>query len=126
MRSEDRTGELGECFLTEIAMEGYLPLGEGEKGALIHLPDSEKSITKRKLRGDRNCCPSCSQYFNSITAFDQHRIGSFKAGRRCLSISDMESQNFGKTKDGFWLCPVLAEDRKRLALLRTGMKTGGR
>ena len=30
-----------------------------------------------KLTGRRNQCPGCSEYFNSLTAFDAHRVGEF-------------------------------------------------
>ena len=43
-----------------------------------------------KLRGFRNQCPTCSEYFNSNYVFDKHRIG--KAGslnRRCSTRAEM-------------------------------------
>lgn len=55
-----------------------------------------------KLRGDRNQCPTCSEYFNSTAAFEKHRTGLFSA-RRCLSIEEMDVKGMSKNDAGFWV-----------------------
>jgi len=99
-----------------------LPLAEGEKASVLHLPDAGKGIPRRKLRGDRNQCCACDEYFNSSNAFGQHRTGSFNGNRRCLTVVEMQAKNFGKTKDDFWLCPVSPKDRKRLNRIRNSSR----
>ena len=99
--------------------EGRLSPTQDEKVSVLHLPEFLNGIPRRSLRGDRNQCPTCQEYFNSSTAFDQHRVGSFEPDtRRCLTVAEMQVKNFGKTNDDFWLCPVSLKDRERLNSLR--------
>lgn len=58
---------------------------------------------KKKLRGDRNQCPSCGEYFNSVYAFDKHRKGSHGVDRHCLNIEQMSAIGMDKNLDGFWI-----------------------
>lgn len=55
------------------------------------------------LRGDRNQCPGCNEYFNSTFAFDKHRVGKFGADRRCLTPDEMLLKGMVKNNDGFWV-----------------------
>lgn len=57
----------------------------------------------KALRGDRNQCPGCGEYFNSSGAFDKHRIGKFGADRRCRTTEEMEAAGMVKRSDGFWV-----------------------
>lgn len=59
-------------------------------------------MTKR-LRGDRNQCPTCSEYFNSTKAFDRHRTGRFGVDRRCRTVAEMVAVGMVKNPDGFWV-----------------------
>ncbi len=111
-----------DAYFDEKCGEGELPLTEDEKASVLHLPHTGNGIPRRKLRGNRNQCPTCEEYFNSIKAFDQHRTGSFSGTRRCLTVVEMQAKNFGKTKDDYWLCPVTLKDRERLNRIRTKSK----
>jgi len=111
-----------DAYFGEKCVEGRLPLTEDEKAPDLHLPHAGNSISRRKLRGNRNQCAACLEYFNSCNAFDQHRTGSFNGTRRCLTVVEMQAKNFGKTKDDFWLCPVSPKDRERLNRIRTKSK----
>jgi hypothetical protein len=111
-----------DAYFDEKCGEGELPLTEDEKTPNLHLPHAGNSISRRKLRGNRNQCAACLEYFNSCNAFDQHRTGSFNGTRRCLTVVEMQAKNFGKTKDAFWLCPVTLKDRERLNRIRTKSK----
>jgi hypothetical protein len=56
------------------------------------------------LRGFRNQCPTCNDYFNSNFAFEKHRVG--KAGslnRRCRTREEMLQIGMSLNKDGFWI-----------------------
>jgi len=111
-----------DAYFDEKNGEGRLPLTEDEKAPDLHLPDAGNGIPRRKLRGDRNQCCACDEYFNSSKAFDQHRTGLFNGTRRCLTVFEMQVKNFEKTKDDFWLCPVAPKDRKRLNRIRNSSR----
>jgi len=55
------------------------------------------------LRGDRNQCQACKQYFNSSKAFDMHRRGDFQVNRRCLTPEEMLEKNMCLNTKGFWI-----------------------
>lgn len=56
----------------------------------------------KTLRGDRNQCPGCSEYFNSSHAFDKHRTGEHQDnGRRCLTATEMTAKGMFVGSDGF-------------------------
>jgi hypothetical protein len=55
------------------------------------------------LRGDRNQCPGCSEYFNSTHAFEKHRAGVFGVSRRCLTPDEMSAKGMAKNAAGFWI-----------------------
>jgi hypothetical protein len=55
-----------------------------------------------KLSGDRNQCRGCGVYFNSVAAFDRHRVGAMDA-RRCLDEGGMMARGMAKNAAGFWV-----------------------
>lgn len=55
------------------------------------------------LRGDRNQCQICKQYFNSTGAFDKHRIGKHGVDRRCRTPEEMTQAGMFLRPDGFWI-----------------------
>lgn len=57
---------------------------------------------RRKLSGERNQCPTCSEFFNSNTAFEAHRVGPMRA-RRCLSPEEMIAKGMGKNAADYWV-----------------------
>ena len=64
------------------------------------------------LRGGRNQCPACGQYFNSISIFEKHRTGAFGTGplgtspeRRCFTIREMKAKGWKTDEKGFWSTP---------------------
>lgn len=59
---------------------------------------------KRTLRGDRNQCPTCGEYFNSTRAFDKHRTGGFSPNtRRCLNTVEMSASGMVKNQADWWV-----------------------
>ena len=90
-----------------------------------------------------NLCQSCGEDFGSVSAFDQHRVGShdytsteglqmvppMEDGRRCLSTREIEHRRlrdgslmFGKNSYGQWsLLANLGSARK----LNEGKETSG-
>lgn len=60
------------------------------------------SADEKQLRGDRNQCPTCCEYFNSSAAFEKHRAGEFTA-RRCLTAEEMVGKGMDKNDAGFWI-----------------------
>ena len=55
------------------------------------------------LRGDRNQCPQCGEYFNSTAAFDKHRTGTHGVDRGCLKVSEMAAKGMAKNSEGWWV-----------------------
>jgi hypothetical protein len=56
----------------------------------------------KKLGASRNQCGGCKEYFNSNTAFEAHRTGSFGDDRRCRTPEEMQARNYRLNKDGYW------------------------
>lgn len=56
----------------------------------------------RTLRGNRNQCTGCNQYFNSNGAFDKHRTGKHGLNRRCMTPDEMIAKGMVLRDDGFW------------------------
>ena len=60
-------------------------------------------MQKLTLRGQRNQCPTCREYFNSNYAFDFHRTGDFgKKTRRCLTVGEMTEKGMFRSEPGWW------------------------
>lgn len=59
------------------------------------------------LRGDRNQCPKCGEYFNSSKAFGWHRTGEFEKGRRCRTVAEMQARGMVKSDSGFWITEMM-------------------
>jgi len=59
-----------------------------------------------KLTGNRCQCATCGLPFNSVTAFDRHRIGSFEDAtnpRRCLTAPELTAKGFTRNAGGWWI-----------------------
>jgi hypothetical protein len=57
-----------------------------------------------RLAGDRNQCPTCSEFFNSVSAFDKHRVGEHSPNtRRCLAPAEMIDRGMAVNRAGFWV-----------------------
>lgn len=66
-----------------------------------------------KLNGDRNQCAECGEVFNSSSAFDKHRTGTFGRPmgdgtymmhtRRCLNVGEMYFAGMARNNRGFWV-----------------------
>lgn len=58
------------------------------------------------ITGRRAECPVCLECFNSDSAFDRHRIGSYgdpRDPRRCLSVPQMIAKGFSTNLQGYWI-----------------------
>jgi hypothetical protein len=66
------------------------------------------------LRGQRNQCRGCSQYFNSNFAFDKHRVGEHGHNRRCLTPDEMSAKGMSLNSDGFWVGKSMPINKKSL------------
>ena len=65
-----------------------------------------------KLRGDRNQCQGCKEYFNSTLAFDKHRTGAHGKDRRCLTADEMQQKGMSKNHDGFWITRTMPTEAR--------------
>lgn len=61
-----------------------------------------------RLSGDRNQCQVCKGYFNSVAAFDKHRVGPHGDGRRCLDEAEMLAKGMARNGAGFWVGSPMA------------------
>jgi len=55
------------------------------------------------LKGDRNQCQGCKEYFNSTGAFSGHRVGKYGVDRRCRTPEEMIERGYSKNQLGFWI-----------------------
>jgi hypothetical protein len=68
-----------------------------------------------KLTGTRCQCASCGLLFNSTTAFDSHRAGSFSQ-RRCLTSEELHALGYEPNAAGFMRIPA---DEAQLARFKS-------
>lgn len=64
------------------------------------------------LKGNRNQCGVCKEYFNSIGAFDKHRVFDKPkdwATRRCMTSDEMISSGMSLNQAGFWVTEKMPE-----------------
>lgn len=74
---------------------------------------------------ERNCCPTCGEYFASFSAFSRHRVGSFgvpipntrrytPSQRRCLTREEMLARKMGENRSGYWVRALFSDEQKAL------------
>lgn len=64
-------------------------------------------MSAKTLRGDRNQCSGCHEYFNSTHAFEKHRIGQHGVDRRCMTPDEMRAHGMHIGADDFWRGSVM-------------------
>jgi hypothetical protein len=56
------------------------------------------------LSGNRCRCGACGEVFNSTSAFDHHRTGTYRPlARRCLTIAEMAARGMLRNAQNFWI-----------------------
>ena len=60
------------------------------------------------LTGNKCECTACGQFFNRVSTFDKHRVGTLGASRRCLSVDEMAAKGWRLNDKGFWLTEARA------------------
>lgn len=67
-------------------------------------------IEKLAVGMSRCRCSGCGHYFNSVAAFDEHRIGNImvdgvrkKIPRRCLTVEEMDARGMVVNSSGYWV-----------------------
>lgn len=58
---------------------------------------------KASLTGNRCECGACHQRFNSVSAFDLHRIGIAGVDRHCREPGEMLAIGMSRNDLGFWI-----------------------
>lgn len=87
----------------------------------------KRSEHPKKLRGQRNQCPSCLEYFNTNSAFTQHRAGDHALQtRHCLSVEQIAAKGWTLNQDGFWVRPVSENGKEWLAKMRNQKNLSGK
>lgn len=64
------------------------------------------------LKGNRNQCQGCKEYFNSIGSFEKHRTGEHGTNRRCRTSEEMTSLKMSLNTQGFWISEKMPDDKK--------------
>lgn len=69
-----------------------------------------------KVTSSKNQCMGCKYYFNSFSAFEKHRTGSYTLHkRRCLSKEEMISKHgMQQNEEGYWTLKPDPEAIERL------------
>lgn len=65
-----------------------------------------QECSRLKLTTRRNHCSTCHEFFNSNSAFDMHRTGSFDNSqdpRRCRTQAEMLEIGMDVNQDGYWV-----------------------
>ena len=67
----------------------------------------------KALRGDRNQCQGCKEYFNSTGAFEKHRTGQYGVDRRCRTPEEMIAKGFSLNATGYWIASKMPDHMKK-------------
>jgi hypothetical protein len=62
-----------------------------------------KQASDKKLTGNRCQCTACGEYFNRVSTFDRHRVGTFGLDRRCLTLDEMAAKGWHTNAAGFYV-----------------------
>jgi len=68
-------------------------------------------MTAPRLTGSRCLCRGCGEYFNSVHAFDRHRVCGSPTVRRCLTADEMAGAGMSVNSSGFWISKPRPEHR---------------
>jgi hypothetical protein len=60
-------------------------------------------MSGQQLTGKRCECGACHQRFNSVSAFDIHRIGLYGVDRHCRESGEMVAIGMRQNEQGFWI-----------------------
>lgn len=75
-------------------------------------PETKKTKWACRLKGERNQCPTCGDFFSGLESFDAHRTGldgkTQKGKRRaegpgrCLTLAEMRENGFVRNEYFYW------------------------
>jgi len=68
-----------------------------------------------KLRGQKNQCQGCKQYFNSNLAFEKHRTGKHGKDRRCRTEEEMIAKGMSLNAQSFWISKTNGRFNKEIS-----------
>jgi len=79
----------------------------------------------KRLRGRRCLCRGCGEFFNSLSPFEQHRVGVFgiPGARRCLTVAEMRAKGWLPNAAGFWTTgkrPAIAGATRAISAISRG------
>jgi hypothetical protein len=60
-------------------------------------------MTGRRLTGSRCLCRGCGEYFNSVFAFDRHRVWASPVVQRCRTHEELIGKGMSINASGFWI-----------------------
>lgn len=71
-----------------------------------------------RLTGGRCLCRGCDEYFNSVHAFDRHRVWDSPTVRRCLTTDEIVGTGMSINSLGFWITEPRLKHRVQPATSR--------
>jgi hypothetical protein len=91
-------------------------------------------VIARRLAGSRCLCRTCGEVFNSVTAFDAHRVGPYRQfrdpltapDRRCLTATEMAAADMSRNPRGYWVTETRAQRRERSGSRGRAPRSGDR
>jgi len=75
-------------------------------------------MSRYRLTASRCLCRGCSEYFNSVYAFDRHRIWASPTVQRCLTPAEMVQKGMTNNASGFWITKPRRKHRVKAATSR--------
>lgn len=75
-------------------------------------------MNTRRLTGSRCLCRGCNEHFNSVYAFDRHRIWASPTVQRCLTHEEMVGKGMTINSSGFWITKPRRKHRVKAATAR--------
>lgn len=75
-------------------------------------------MTSRRLTGSRCLCHGCGEYFNSVYAFDRHRVWDSLTVQRCLNQEELVRKGMSINSSGFWITEPHRKHRVKRVISR--------
>ncbi len=67
-------------------------------------------------------CPACKISFNSLSAFDAHRIGTHGVDRHCMTIKEMRAIGMTTNRLGNWVREIATQENAESAFKGRGVR----
>lgn len=112
MEGNEWLDQVLDCRMATPAMNS--PVHADSQSAAPAEP-AGRSLGDPLLTGNQCLCRKCQQYFRSVTAFEKHRVGTFRPfARRCLSVEEMRTAGM-EQRGPYWISEAYSGPIRREA-----------